>query len=201
MQEQFNEERPPRNMSWLALRSICLCLMSVVYSVVALFSKAVASERGSSEFLSNAYSSMIESSVGYAFAVLAITLLSLLLLDIKYKAYITYFQYVLVGASLTLFYWLLIGFSEFIPFWLSYCIVSLMTAGLIGLFMKGICGTKRPMIVSGLLVLVEYAYILLLLYIGSIALLLGSLAVFALIAMAMYFTLKMKISEDEITIG
>ena len=94
---------------------------------------------------------------------------------------------------------MLLAFAEQMPFWLAYVIVGAMTGGLIALFIKGITKQAKAARLAGLMIAVEYIYILVLLYLGSLALLLGSLALFIIIAVAMYFTLKMKLINDEIT--
>ena len=75
-----------------------------------------------------------------------------------------------------------------------------MTVGLIGTFVKGIMGKMKAVLLTVVILLVEYALILLLLYMGSLALLIGSLSLFAILAVAMYFTLKLKVINSELTI-
>lgn len=52
---------------------------------------------------------------------------------------------------------------------------------------------------GGILVL-EYGLMFMLIKLGSMALLIGSIVLFLLIALAMYFTLKLKVVNDELTI-
>lgn len=51
-----------------------------------------------------------------------------------------------------------------------------------------------------LILFVEYAAVLLLLYMGNLALLVGSLILFVVLAFAMYFTLKLKMVDNELTL-
>ena len=75
-----------------------------------------------------------------------------------------------------------------------------MTIGLITLFVKGIThNVKAVGMTAGILVL-EYGLMFILIKLGSMALLTGSIVLFLLIALAMYFTLKLKVVNDELTI-
>lgn len=78
--------------------------------------------------------------------------------------------------------------------------VCVMTIGLITLFVKGIThNVKAVGMTAGILVL-EYGLMFILIKLGSMALLTGSIVLFLLIALAMYFTLKLKVVNDELTI-
>ena len=95
----------------------------------------------------------------------------------------------------------MLSFAEHTAFAIAFCISSLMNIALIGWFTHGLMGIGRATAtVVGVLV-VEYLILLCLLYIGSFALLAGSLILFTLIALAMFFTLRMKIINNEIYIG
>ena len=75
-----------------------------------------------------------------------------------------------------------------------------MTIGLITLLVKGIThNVKAVGMTAGILVL-EYGLMFILIKLGSMALLTGSIVLFLLIALAMYFTLKLKVVNDELTI-
>ena len=190
-----------RNMSWLGIRTLGIVAISFVMSIISLCISSLASSRKAAELLSAGDYSLVDNSIEYCFAVFAITLASLLLIDVKYTVRITFFQFSLIGAALTLFYLLLLSFSEFIPFIAAYALVTVMTVGLISLFIKAISKNFKAFLLTVGIIVVEYAYILVLLYMGRAALLLGSLALFVLIAVAMCFTLRMKIVNGELTIN
>ena len=189
----------PRNMRWLANHSLIILGLAVFFSFLSLGVDGMAATRKFRELLPEADYNLVTDATGYCFAVFSITLISLLFIDVKFRAGITYLQYGLSGAALSVFYLMLLAFAEQMPFWLAYVIVGAMTGGLIALFIKGITKQAKAARLAGLMIAVEYIYILVLLYLCSLALLLGSLALFIIIAVAMYFTLKMKLINDEIT--
>ena len=83
----------------------------------------------------------------------------------------------------------------------SYAVVCVMTIGLITLFVKGITHNLKAVGMTAGILIVEYTVIFLLIKLGSMALLIGSIILFLLIALAMYFTLKLKVENDELTIN
>ena len=123
-----------------------------------------------------------------------------MLVEIAFRKSINYLQYALIAMALTLFYLLLLAMSEKLAFGLSYAIVSAMTIGLIALFIKGITKNGKAVGLSSGILIVEYGLMFLLIKLGSMALLVGSLSLFLLIALAMYFTLKLKVENDELVI-
>ena len=102
--------------------------------------------------------------------------------------------------ALTLFYLLLLAISEKMAFGWSYVIVSVMTIGLIALFIKGITQNMQAVCLTAGILVVEYGLMFILIKMGTMALLIGSLSLFVIIAIAMYFTLKLKVENEELTI-
>lgn len=64
----------------------------------------------------------------------------------------------------------------------------------------GLTKNTKAAILSTVILAVEYGLILELVYMGSMALLIGSLSLFILIAVAMYFTLKLKVENEELVL-
>lgn len=137
-------------------------------------------------------------STSYCFALIFITSLTLVLLEVAFRKEINYLQYALIGCALCLFYLLLLSVSELIPFLPSFLIAALMTVALISIFVNGITGKVKTMVITTAVLTAEYALIYILASIDSMALLIGSLSMFALIALAMYFTIKLKIENNEL---
>ena len=103
------------------------------------------------------------------------------------KKKIALVQYLIIGLSLVLFYALTLSFSEFISFGLSYLIAAAMTtAALLGYF-RGILKSRAAYTLA-LLVAVTYALCYILLQMGTYALLTGSLVLFVVLAVIMYYT-------------
>jgi inner membrane protein len=98
------------------------------------------------------------------------------------------FQYLLVGFALCLFYLLLLSLSEHLGFATSYLLASAGTVGLIAGYSGSVLGSvgRAAAIGAGLAGL--YAYLYVLLQLEDYALLLGSLGLFVLLAVAMALT-------------
>ena len=173
--------KPKYTMRWLGLQSLYVLGLAVVLALIANGIDGFASTRVDDGLLKVRAYNMLTQSIAYCFGVIAITLMSLVLVEIVFRKNISYLQYALIALALTLFYLLLLAMSEKMSFVGSYAVVCVMTIGLITLFVKGV--------------------IFLLIKLGSMALLIGSIILFLLIALAMYFTLKLKVENDELTIN
>jgi inner membrane protein len=85
---------------------------------------------------------------------------------------------------------LLLSFSEHIGFNPAYLLSSALTITLVGGYMFGITRKKKPsLIMSGLLGIL-YIYIFVLIQLETFALLAGSLGLFIILAIVMYFSKK-----------
>ena len=99
-------------------------------------------------------------------------------------------QYVLVGLALVIFYSLLLSISEFIHFDLAYLIAAVATVSLISLYAKSHFNTGK---IAGLFAAVLgslYAFNYVLISLEDTALLVGSVALFIVLAIAMYASRK-----------
>ena len=186
--------------AWLGNRTLIIGVLSVVFAMFAIGIRSLAAIRKAMGLLPNLSADRIAESAGYCFVLEAVTMFSLILVEIAFRKSISAIQYGLIGCALFVFYMLLTSFAEFIPFWCAYTIVTIMTVGLISLFLKGITHELKAVRLAAIILLVEYSFILVLLYLGTLALLIGSLCLFGLIAVAMYFTLKLKYENNEFTL-
>lgn len=201
MDENSEIYREPKyTMRWLGLQSLYVLGIALVLALIASGIDGFASGRVESGLLSSGCYTLISNSIVYCFAVVAITSMSLMLVEIAFRKSINYLQYALIAMALTLFYLLLLAMSEKLAFGASYAIVSAMTIGLIALFIKGITQNGKAVGLSSGILIVEYGLMFMLIKLGSVALLVGSLSLFLLIALAMYFTLKLKVENDELVI-
>lgn len=200
--EQNSEiyREPKYTMRWLGLQSLFVLGVAFVLALIASGIDGFASSRVESGLLRSGYYTLISNSIVYGFAVIAITSMSLMLIEVAFRRSINYLQYVLIAMALTLFYLLLLSMSEKLAFGASYAIVSALTIGLIVLFIKGITQNGKAVGLSSGILIVEYGLMFMLIKLGSLALLVGSLSLFLLIALAMYFTLKLKVENDELVI-
>ena len=109
-------------------------------------------------------------------------------------------QYLLVGIALILFYSLLLSLSEQIGFGWAYVIASSATIILIISYANSIFKSRTPTSILGLLLISLYIFLYVVLQLESIALLIGSIGLFAILAIVMYFSRKIswyKQSDNE----
>lgn len=192
---------PRHTTAWLGAQTLVIAVFAAIMALIANGIGDYGVERQSQGLLSESSSLMVSDSASYCFALIAISLISITLIEVAFRKHINYLQYALIGCALGLFYLMLLALAEFVPFWASYSIVTVMTAGLITVFVKGITSSVKAMWLTAGILAAEYAVILLLIYIGSLALLIGSILLFVIIALAMYFTLRMRqTAEGELII-
>lgn len=201
MEKNLEIYREPKyTMRWLGLQSVFVFGVSLVLALIAAGIDCFASSRVESGLLQETYYTLLSQSVIYCFAVIAITLISLMLAEIAFRKSISRLQYGLIALALTLFYLLLLAISEKLTFEVSYVIVSIMTIGLIASFIKGITQDIKAVAMTSGILSAEYGLMFILIKSGSMALLTGSLSLFLLIALAMYLTLKLKVENKELII-
>jgi len=112
------------------------------------------------------------------------------IVEIMQKKTVHPVQYVLVGLALVIFYSLLLSMSEFIHFDLAYLIASVATVALISLYAKSHFKTVK---IAGLFASVLgslYAFNYVLISLEDTALLVGSIALFIVLAIVMYASRK-----------
>jgi inner membrane protein len=142
--------------------------------------------------MSDHYQKSLRSSK-YGILFIALTFLSLFLAEFTGKVRINIFHYLLLALGLVLFFSLLNALSEQIGFNFAYLIASLSTIGMISMFLKGIIGQIRPvLLISGLLVLL-YTFIFILLSLNDYAYLAGNIGLFILLAVTMKISLKLRV--------
>ena len=129
-------------------------------------------------------------SIKYAYLIILLTFAVVFFVENRRLTPVHPVQYALVGIALMLFYVLLLSFSEHLTFLLSYIIASAMTIGLITLFMRALLKNHRAALLIGLLLLILYTFIYIIMQLESYALLVGSLGVFIILAVAMYASQK-----------
>lgn len=171
--------------------------------VLALITNAIdgfASDRVEAGLLQDGRYDLLSHSLTYCFCVMAITLMTIVIAEVGFRKIVNLLQYALTGMALALFYLILLALSEKLPFAASYIIVSAMTIGLIALYIKGITGIRKAVVLITAILVAEYTLMFVLIKLGSMALLVGSLSLFAILAVAMYFTLKLKMKNGELTL-
>ncbi len=129
-------------------------------------------------------------SVKYAIMVISLTFLIFFFVEVMNKIRIHPIQYILVGLALILFFSLLLSLSEHINFNLAYLIASIATILMIALYTKNIFkNNKLTILQSGILVVI-YTFIFIILQLQDYSLLIGSIGLFAVLAIVMFVSRK-----------
>lgn len=130
-------------------------------------------------------------STKYAILIILLTFTVIFFTEIMEKTRIHALQYLLVGLALCLFYSLLLSMSEHIGFSMAYLVASVLTIMLVGGYMLGIIKRKKPAFIMAGLLSALYIYVFILIQLETFALLAGSLGLFVILAMVMYFSKKL----------
>ncbi len=130
-------------------------------------------------------------SVKYAVLIVLLTFVVVFFIELFQKKWVNPFQYLLVGVALVLFYALLLSVSEVIGFDLAYLLSALMTTLLIFFHMSSILSRKHGLIIGGILAFL-YLFVFILIKMESYSLLAGSLGLFAILAVIMHFSKRLK---------
>jgi len=124
----------------------------------------------------------------YAILFVALTFLVFFLHEVFNPLRIHPLQYLLVGFALCVFYLLLLSASEYVSFGLSYLLGAVATVMLITGYTSVILKNKLRSLGMGLTLSGLYLYLYILLQIEEYALLIGSIGLFAVLAVVMYIT-------------
>ena len=110
------------------------------------------------------------------------------LIQVISKIRIHPFQYILVGLALCVFYILLISISEHLDFKYAYLIGSIAIIVLNGVYGRSIFRNMRFAAILTTVLVLLYAFIFVIIQLQDFALLVGSIGLFAVLALLMYFT-------------
>lgn len=129
-------------------------------------------------------------SVKYALLIILLTFVVSFFVEVMQKKNIHPFQYLLIGVALCLFYTLLIAISEHLGFTLAYIISAFMTIVLITMYLTGVLKIRKTALTIGGLLALLYVYIFILIQMETYTLLAGSIGLFIILAIIMYFSQK-----------
>lgn len=127
-------------------------------------------------------------SVKYAILFIALTFVCFFFLEILQKRQVHPLQYLLVGFALTIFYTLLLSISEYTGFNIAYLIAATATVSLIGMYAWSIFKSGKTAIGFTTSLTALYTYIFVLIQSEDYALLFGSIGLFLIIAIIMYYS-------------
>lgn len=131
-----------------------------------------------------------ERSVKYAILFIGLTFSLFFIIELLQKNPVHPVQYVLIGIALVIFYSLLLSISEFIAFDFAYLVAAGATILLITLYAKSHFRSWKTGSVFGLVLAVLYGFTFILVRLEDTALLIGSIGLFIILALAMYASRK-----------
>ncbi len=126
----------------------------------------------------------------YSVLFIVLTFLIFFFVEVLNKIHIHPVQYILVGIALVVFYSLLLAFSEHMAYNLSYILSAVLTIGLVTAYIRAILKSKQLTLLIFSILSVLYAFIFTIIQLQNYALLIGSIGVFVILAISMYFSRK-----------
>ncbi len=137
-------------------------------------------------------------SAKYAILIIGLTFVVFFIFELMQKKPVHPVQYGLVGMALVIFYTLLVSISEIILFGYAYTIAAVATIVLISMYAKSHFKTLRSSFIFGALLSGLYGFIYVLISLEDTALLVGSIALFIVLAIIMYVTRKVNWYQTEV---
>ena len=128
----------------------------------------------------------------YSILFIGLTFLMFFFVEIINKLRIHPIQYVLVGLALTVFYLLLLSISEYTGFNIAYLISALATVLLITWFVQKIVKSFKIISLIFIVLICLYSYIFVIIQLDELALLAGSIGLFVILGLLMYFSQKIE---------
>ena len=128
--------------------------------------------------------------VKYAILFIALTFCLYFFIELFQKRSVHPMQYVLVGLALCIFYTLLLSVSEYLNFNISYGIAATATVVLITSYTKSLFAKWSIGLLFGIFLTLLYTFIFILIQLQDGALLFGSIGLFVLLAVVMYYSRK-----------
>ncbi len=135
----------------------------------------------------------------YSILFISLTFMVFFFVEILNKSYIHPIQYLLVGTALIIFYTLLLSFSEHMLFNVAYLLASLLTLLLICGYTLAILKSKQVSLLMLGILTILYGFIFTIISMQEYSLIIGSIGLFMILAIVMYFSRK--IDWYEIKLG
>ena len=126
----------------------------------------------------------------YVILFIGFTFLTFFFIEVLNKIFIHPVQYILVGIALIVFFTLLLSISEQTNFNLAFIASAIATILLVTGYVKAILkSTKLTLLLSSILILL-YSFIFVILQLQDLALMIGSIGIFLILAVVMFFSRK-----------
>ncbi len=135
-------------------------------------------------------------SAQYGILIILFMFLSFFLNEIITRQRIHPFQYILVGVAILIFYLLLLSISEQTGFNSAYLISALSVTGLVFAYSRTFLKTGLNSIMLISILIFSFGFIFILMQMESYALLTGSIGLFFILALTMFFTRKINWYND-----
>jgi inner membrane protein len=135
----------------------------------------------------------------YEALIILLAFTALFLVEITRKVRIHPFQYILVGIALTIYYTLLLSISEHMGYNAAYAIASIATVLLLSLYSMTFLKTKGLVVLFSAVMAVFYVFIFVIIQAEDFSLLIGSIGLFLIISVAMYFSRNIKWYKEPAT--
>lgn len=129
-------------------------------------------------------------SVKYALLFISLTFCLFFFIEVLQKRTVHALQYVLVGFALSIFYTLLLSVSEYLGFTVAYLIAAAATVILITAYIKSVFDKWSVAVVFAVFLSVLYGMIYVLIQLQDGSLLFGSIGLFVILALVMYYSRK-----------
>ncbi|MDB4324470.1 cell envelope integrity protein CreD [Crocinitomicaceae bacterium] len=126
----------------------------------------------------------------YAILFIVLTYLVFFFVELLNRILIHPIQYILVGIALVLFYLLMLAFSEQMYFDLAYVLAATMTISLVLFYCKSILKSWALAGMTATILAILYSFIFIIIQMQDLALLFGSLGIFLILGVTMYFSRK-----------
>jgi inner membrane protein len=124
----------------------------------------------------------------YGILIILLTFIALFLVEMTQNVRIHPFQYILIGAALIIYYTLLLSLSEHVGYNVAYLLASTATVALITLYSRTFFSRSKLVLLFALLLSVFYGFIYVIILQQDFSLLIGSIGLFAIVGMLMYFS-------------
>lgn len=129
-------------------------------------------------------------SIHYAILFIGLTFMVFFFIEVSKRVHIHSIQYLLVGMALVVFYTLLLSTSEHMDYNAAFSLSAVATIALITGYVKAVLKSKSlTLLIAGILS-VLYGFIFVVIQLQDFALLIGSIGIFLILALTMYFSRK-----------
>jgi len=133
----------------------------------------------------------------YDALIIILAFVALFLVEITRKVRIHPFQYILVGVALIVYYTLLLSISEHVGYNAAYAIASAATVLLLALYSITFLRVRSLVVLFSSVMALFYVFIFVIIQAEDYSLLIGSVGLFLITAVVMYFSRNIKWYKEE----